>query len=268
MNSRQTVLLETSVQLERMMGVITEQRAIETHLATKDHLFVSSFYVYMEFQRAVLADYVRVYHTILHHSNWNDAAHALRSGVLSYRPRTLGRCLHILTRTMETSLLDQTVALEVLQTQIQAELPKRFWHQVEPLTDAIGCNLVTVGVNLQANQQFTIADRCRKEEATCHLPDFLADHRTELESIAKYLTAHPQAVKEQSRLERLMGAVIDDPRAALGQTSCWPLGDVIIALQALPNAQIWTIDADFQPIAQALGLSLYVPAMNEGSHLG
>ena len=96
----------------------------------------------------------------------------------------------------------------------------------------------------------------------CHLPDFLADHRTDLQTIAAYLTAHPQAVKEQVRLERLVRMVIDDPRAALGHSSCWPLGDVIIALSALPNAQIWTIDADFQPIAQALGLALYAPTFS------
>ena len=44
----------------------------------------------------------------------------------------------------------------------------------------------------------------------------------------------------------------------MGQTSCWPLGDVIIALQALPAAQLWTIDGVFWPIAQVL--ALYVPA--------
>ena len=96
----------------------------------------------------------------------------------------------------------------------------------------------------------------------CHLPDFLADHRTDLQTIAAYLIAHPQAVKEQVRLERLVRMVIDDPRAALGQSSCWPLGDVIIALSAVPAGAIWSLDADFQPLTQALGLTLYRPTLN------
>ncbi|MCE7980694.1 MAG: hypothetical protein DYG89_05835 [Caldilinea sp. CFX5] len=170
--------------------------------------------------------------------------------------------MHILTHTLQASFLDTTVALDVLQTQIQDELPKRFWRHVQPIADPIHCDLVVAGIQLHANQQFTIADRCRKELAACHLPDFLADHRTELQAIAAYLVAHPRVVKGQARLERLLRMIIDEPRAALGQASCWPLGDVIIALQALPHAQLWTIDADFQPFAQALGLALYTPPLN------
>jgi hypothetical protein len=261
MNSNAVVLLDTSIQIERMMGALAQQEMLESHLALKAHRFVSTHYVFMEFQRAVLSDYVRVYHALLQHRNWEDAAYALRSGPLAYRARALGRCLHILTQIMSASSLRPAHALETLQLHIQFELPARFWRQVEPLPNAIGCDLVTAGVKRHA-QRFIIADSCRKEEATCHLPDFLADHRVELQSIAAYLVAHPQVVKEQTRLERLVRTVIDDPRTALGQSSCWPLGDIIIALQALPDAQVWTIDADFQPIAQALGLSLYRPELS------
>lgn len=262
MKAKPTVLVETSIQLERIIGLIAEQRALDTHLATAAYHFVSSAYVFMEFQRAVIADYARVYHAILRHKNWNDVAHALRSGGHSYRPRTLGRCLQILTYTMQASFLEPVIALEILQTQIQHELPKRFWQHVQPITDPIHCDLVAVGVNLHTNQRFTVADRCRKEQATCHLPDFLADHRVELQAIATYLTAHPRVVKEQARLEQLIQAVIARPQAALGQSSCWPLGDIIITLQALPDTQIWTTDADFQPLAQALGLSIYTPVLD------
>lgn len=258
MNSKTVVLLDTSIQIERMMGTLAKQEALETHLALKSHRFVSTQYVFMEFQRAVLADYVRVYHALLQHRNWEDAAYALRSGPLAYRTRALGRCLHILTQIMSSSSLRPAHALEALQLHIQFELPVRFWRQVEPLPDPIGCDLVAAGIKRHA-QRFTVADSCRKEQAACHLPDFLADHRVELQTIAAYLVAHPQVVKEQARLERLVRTVIDDPRSALGQSSCWPLGDIIIALQALPDTQVWTIDADFQPIAQALGLSLYRP---------
>lgn len=262
MNSNQAVFLDTSLQIERMIGALAQQEALETHLARAGHRFVSSHYVFMEFQRAVLADYVRVYHTLLQHPSWVDAAYALRSGPLAYRPRSLGRCLHMLTQIMDASSLRADHALAALQLQIQYELPAHFWRHVQPIGDLIHCDLVGAGVKFHANQRFTVADSCRKEMAACALPDFLADHRAELEIIAAYLTAHPQAVKEQARLERLVCIVIDDPRAALGQSACWPLGDLIIALQALPNAQLWTIDADFQPIAQALGLSLYKPSFN------
>lgn len=169
----------------------------------------------------------------------------------------------MLTQIMDASSLRTDHALAALQLQIQYELPAHFWRHIQPIGDSIHCDLIGVGVKFHANQRFTIADSCRKEHATCHLPDFLADHRAELQTIAAYLAAHPQVVKAQARLERLLSAGIDDPRAALGQSACWPLGDLIIALQALPDASIWTIDADFQPIAQALGLALYAPTFRE-----
>lgn len=96
-----------------------------------------------------------------------------------------------------------------------------------------------------------------KETATCHLPDFLAQHQPELCTIHDYLTAHPNAVKDQSRVERLLAAAIENPRTALGQASCWPLGDVIIALQVPENATLWTLDSDFAPLLTAVGRRLY-----------
>lgn len=263
MNSRPLVLLDTSLQIERLMGAAIHRRAIEEQLATAAYHFVTSNYVFMEFQRSLLADYVRVYNTLRQYPVWEEAAYALRSGPLAYRSRALGRCSQILVQIMSLSQTNPDYALSLLKATIKYDLSARFWHRVEPLPDPIRCDLVAVGVRSHTTQRLTVADSCRKEQAACHLPDFLADHRVELQTIAAYLAAHPQVVKEQTRLERLVRTVIDDPRTALGQSSCWPLGDIIIALQALPDAQIWTIDADFQALAQALGLSLYAPALEK-----
>jgi hypothetical protein len=65
MNSNAVVLLDTSIQIDRMMGALAQQETLESHLALKAHRFVSTHYVFMEFQRAVLSDYVRVYHALL-----------------------------------------------------------------------------------------------------------------------------------------------------------------------------------------------------------
>jgi hypothetical protein len=57
----------------------------------------------------------------------------------------------------------------------------------------------------------------------------------------------------------LLAAVMTDPRAVLGQAACWPLGDIIIALQVPSGVALWTLDPDFEPLAAALGSSLYSP---------
>ena len=141
--------------------------------------------------------------------------------------------------------------------QICRELPKRFWLHVAPLPDPIVCDLITIGINRQPEGNFTIADSCRKGTAACHLPEFLHKSHTKLQRLTDYLAAHPRAIKDQVRVERLLSSILDDPRNALGQAACWPLGDIIIALQVPGNAQLWTLDADFGPIAELLGVGLY-----------
>jgi hypothetical protein len=134
----------------------------------------------------------------------------------------------------------------------------RFHHRVSLLPDPISCDLVTAGVSRQPDGVYTVAATCRKEKATCNLPDFMAERQPQLRAIADYLAAHPNAIKDQARVERLLAAVLADPRAALGQAACWPLGDVIIALQVPPGALLWTLDRqDFAVLAIPLGLELY-----------
>ncbi|MEZ4711938.1 MAG: hypothetical protein R3A44_32430 [Caldilineaceae bacterium] len=133
---------------------------------------------------------------------------------------------------------------------------------VTPLPDAITCDLVKIGVSRQPNGQCTIADRCRKETAHCHLPNFAASQRTRLQKFADYLTTHAQVLKDQARIERLLTTVLEDSQAILGQSTCWPLGDIVIALQVPADALLWTRDADFRPLAEALGLQLYTPSFD------
>lgn len=157
------------------------------------------------------------------------------------------------------SHLDHERALDFVELQVTQSLPEDFWWQVTPLPDPIACDLVQSGLRVQPDGQCAIAATCRKETAACHLPVFLNQHRNRLHTLAAYLKAHPRSIKEQARVERLLAAVITDPQAALGQAACWPLGDVIIALQVPANASLWTLDADFQPLVEALGLRLYTP---------
>ena len=127
------------------------------------------------------------------------------------------------------------------------------------MADAIVCDLVAIGLTTRADTTFTVADSCRKERAACHLPAFLTDQRERLSALLAYLAVHPRCIKEQTRVEQRLRAVLDNPRAALGQSACWPLGDLIIALQVPPNTALWTRDPDFVPLATALGIPLYQP---------
>lgn len=164
---------------------------------------------------------------------------------------------------MVQSQLDRTTALKLLQLEIQRNLLRRFWHHVTPLADAIVCDLVISGMTTHPDNRFTVADTCRKQSAACHLPHFLTDQRDRLLTLLDYLAAHPRSIKDQTRVEQRLRAALADRRAALGQSACWPLGDLIIALQIPPNTTLWTRDPDFAPLAAALDIPLYQPPVIE-----
>ena len=102
-----SVFLDTSIQIERLIADYAKQVAIERQLAAPEIQATTSHYVLMEFQRSVWSDYIHVYNALLQHKSWDATAHALRSGRLAYRPRSLGRCMQILTRIMVLSQLER-----------------------------------------------------------------------------------------------------------------------------------------------------------------
>lgn len=167
--------------------------------------------------------------------------------------------MQIFTRTMVASQLKREIALNLLKIQIERELTKRFWRHVNPLQDPITCDLVHKGTLRHDNGHFVVAETCHKATAACYLPLFLADRQSQLYTITNYLVTHANCIKEQSRVERLLKIVLENPQAALGQSTCWPLGDIIIVLQVPTDAQLWTLDADLTALASALGLALYLP---------
>lgn len=257
MNPKPRVFLDTSVQVERLISLNQRRVAIEQIIASHENNFVTSHYVWMEFQRSVVANYVYVYNQVAQDQDWETIAYHLRAGNRSYRPRALGHCFQILTKVIDLSERNRHRALDFLRLHITQDLPRRFWRNVTPLEDQIVCDLVTIGVAREQTGLFSVADTCRKERAACHLPAFLHKEQSRLQTLTDYLKANPKSIKDQPRVERLLTAILQDNRAGLGQSACWPLGDLFILLQVPPDAMVWSFDADFQVLAEVLALKQY-----------
>jgi hypothetical protein len=255
--AQQPVFLDTSIQIARILPSPMPATTIEARLANPSIAPLTSAYIWMEYQRTVVADYAHVYNVMGRYTDWSDLFTHILDGSHGFRPRSAVRCVQIIGQIYSASQHDYEVARYQIGSQIAHGLRRRFWHHVTPVSDAIVCDLVTKGVVRQQDQNYAVAASCRKEHAACHLPAFLTYHQPRLQTLLDYLIAHPHNVKEQPRLERLLQAVIREPRLALGQASCWPLGDVIIALQVPAGAALWTLDKDFAPLAQALDIPLY-----------
>lgn len=137
MNSEVVVFLDTSIQIERVIGNKTRQVQIEQELKHPARHFVTSSYVFMEFQRSLWADFVYVYNLMQQHTDWQTIAYRLRSGARSHRSRALGNCLQIFAWALVASHLDRERALDFVELQVTQSLPEDFWWHVTPLPDPL-----------------------------------------------------------------------------------------------------------------------------------
>ncbi|MFN8487214.1 MAG: hypothetical protein U0350_06450 [Caldilineaceae bacterium] len=255
--TRAGIFLETSVQTYRIVAERNAQEQVEKQFRTLAPNLFTSHYVWMEYQRTVVADYAHIHQLMVTHRNWGKVIAHLLAGQRSFRPQAALRCSQIVGLLHEESAGDWKFALRLIEQALHLDLRERFWMHVTALSDPIGCDLVALGCQRQVDTTFAVASTCRKATATCHLPEFLFKQRGKLQAIADYLVVHSHAIKNQARVERLLTEVLQDPRAVLGQSACWPLGDVIIALQVPSNTALWTRDPDFGPLTAALGIPLY-----------
>jgi len=256
-----TVFLDTSIQVRRILSEAQESAVLEAVLTSSECQAITSNYVWMEYQRTAVADYAHIYSVMRQYEDWGDLfSHAL-DGSRAFRPRSAVRCTKIIGNLYRESQQLYELAQNIIELRVESGLRREFWRNVSPVSDPITCDLVSIGVNYQFDGNFSVADSCRKDMASCHLPEFLDQNRAKLQSIVDYLATHKQAVKDQARVTKLLSAVIENPRNALGQAACWPLGDLIIALQVPEDAFLWTLDADFKLFATVLGLKIYQPSL-------
>ncbi len=254
------IFLDTSLQIQRILDSQDVIRAIDQCLGRENVRAMTSQYVLMEYQRSLLADFAHVHRQFITATSLRDAISWIASGQHSFQTRSLIRCIHIAGLAMGAqSFTSRQMVEDMLSLYLHSILPGRFYHCVTMLPDSIHCDLLKDGVQRVSDGSYTVADHCRKEKASCHLPEFLAEQRPKLQAVADYLSVHPNVIKHQERTEHILADILIDPRAALGQTACWLLGDIIIALHIPSGTALWTLDSDFEALSAALGLQLYTP---------
>jgi len=251
------IFLDTSIQIQRLLSKRPEQKDLETAFSELAPRLCTSNYVWMEFQRTVVNDYAHIHKLMLTHGNWGDVIEDLLKGPRSFRSRSAVRCTQILGQLFKDSRENLEYGLYLAEQSLTRSLKIRFWTHVTQVSDSILCDLVTAGITRQSDRSFAVPSSCRKESAACHLPDFLTQHHSELTIIVDYLKANSKVLKNQTRVENLLAKVLDEPQSALGQSTCWPLGDIIILLQVPSDGMLWTLDKDFEALAKELGIHLY-----------
>lgn len=96
MTTEQIVFLDTSIQIQRTLSDPAQFNPIEEAISKSITQSVSSPYVWMEYQRTVVADFAYVHQLMLHYDDWGSLFRHVLDGNRSFRPRSAVRCTQII----------------------------------------------------------------------------------------------------------------------------------------------------------------------------
>jgi len=239
--------LDTTIQLSKLFAPYTVRQRIRHGLGL--HSCVTSRYVRMEYMRW-LEPCVHVHQLLREETARNriTALSEVQARTLLVFGRLRNKMLSILTWLHRYSGGDARMALLQLENLIDYRLADLFDADVTELPDPITCPLMDLRAVSQGDGFRLDPDiPYRKGQMPCHIVEFMAEHRTQLQALAEALAA------DYSKMATACRRVLADPREAQGST-CKTLGDVIIALQTPEDAILYTTDTSFDIICPTLGI--------------
>jgi len=151
-------------------------------------------------------------------------------------------------RGMVVGLLTSTIALA----------NNRGWLGIQHVIDETDCDLVRD--DRPQGQRWSLAQHCKAMDALCRQSDFLTKNRQYLPAVLAACEVAPRFTPRS--LEKLREIAAANPINAKGENRCWPLGDLLIALEARGVGRLLSSNTrDYAPICQTLGVDLdtYVP---------
>ncbi len=268
MNQCPSIFLETSIQIERFTFLERLPTILHNLVGKKMH---TSCYVFSEFRRTLLRDIYFVHSLI--QDQWGsepgstidlgDILGALRRARGVRSERRLARFIWMaegLFRCFGDESVPVPEVLEWLQDYMDMLAEEFFVVDFgETTRDEREVEYHCLShCDLASNARSLAQMFCRREEASCWLSELLEGRSDSLQVVLAALQKAPADKRDGKTLTTLQGILSRGLfHNALGQRNCWPLGDVIIALETPNDTPIYTLDDHYEPICEALGAVRY-----------
>ena len=258
------IFVETTIHIERLFSDAARQAQIEGNL--EDAVFSTSSYVYMEFRRTMLQAMSYVLSMVLKMRqegqkdiNLVSLLRRLSAGTaIHFSVRTFQRVMLIYSYLLDhfsTLIVPTVILIDYLEYNLNITIPERFFESIDEYINYTNCDLVRHGVPVGDYLHRRLS--CNARRANCTLVSFLQQHQAELQKLELALAAAAPEKVNPRTLAALKKINVDILKA-LGQRTCWHLGDVIIALEAPDDAFLYTTDEHFGLICSVLGKQLFL----------
>lgn len=259
------LFLETTIQIERIVGSRSRQLALQTELA--NYQLFSSHYVLGEFLRTVVKDAVQLHRLLAAQTHLDDVLTAIGQHYNKKEASRMSLMLGAVMRIVSpaTSVMPaREDLLDRLSLMLEFGLVNRFYAGIHTFVDEVQCGLATERPqtwNGSTAPSYHLRSQCVRTVRECALAEKMTLWQPQLEKIA--VAFAPEKEPALRKMGELATKIIENPIIARGRNCTWYLGDLVIALELPPHIPLYTTNIrHFAPILHLLGKKLHTPKPN------
>jgi len=264
LTTKPSLFLDTTIQIERVVGSRARQAALQRELA--NYRLITSTYVLGEYLRTLVRDALYLHRLVLEQQHLDDVATAIAQHV---NKREASRMLLLWANVCREGIYGREHIADQLELYVTGGLVRRFTFGLETLLDATGCGLareratpVTVGGVPDAPDHYRLRAQCTRRVQECALAERLVEWQEHVRRIGAGLRDSEEPALRQAAT--LAEQLLADPSLARGRNCTRCLGDVVIALELPLDVPLYTTNRrHFAPLLGILGKQLHMPRQHE-----
>ncbi len=249
--SRELLFLETTIQIERVIGTSQRRQTIRHNL--EGRRLCTSGYVLAEYNRTLIKDAITFYDILLTSPTVEEAV--TRSAKYA-RSRKFPRMMLLLASLGFDG--DKQRTLERLEAFIEWRAHAHFFESMDVscYCDEIMCDIRQWRPSFQETMYDTSALECLKGgQPTCSVQRFIDSHIDTLKNFISKGSGHEREGVDNAA--KAFQKVIVDKQTPFNERFCYKLGDTLIILEASDESNIYSSDGDVVAIAVIVGKNLH-----------
>lgn len=264
MTAKPPLFLDTTIQIERVVGSRARQAVLHRELA--GYRLMTSTYVLGEYLRALVRDAIYLHRLVLEQEHLDDVVTAIAQHI---NKREASRMLLLWANVRREGIYGRGHIADQLEAYITGGLLRRFMFGVVTLLDTTECGLAQeraqpfrAGSAPDLQDRYRLRAQCIRHVKECALAERLAEWQENVRRINQVLSdSQERACLRRQALARtalLAGQILTDPVLARGRNCTRYLGDMVIALELPPDVPLYTTNRKhFEPLLKVLGKRLY-----------
>jgi len=260
MKKNDSLFLETTIQIDRLLGKPKDKNKIASCLSQFDQI-ITSTYVKMEFKRRAIRDLSYLYNTISSADSFPDIfsrigdLHSKQVRKIKGLIASVGNYFsYLLGEEMKETKVEEL--LEVAQHYFK-HIPEMLWKKFDENTNTIlnetDCLNAKYGPKFEDGKLHCKLS-CKQIKEKCKIIKFFEDNRLDIEKIFNECLQIGGLDDEQDKMKKVIEKALKHPQNMASYKNCASCGDLIIALECPKDSILFTTnEKHYIPLCKEIG---------------